>query len=45
MAVGYRLSVVGQEDFREPARFLDNFEQGYLKDFLARNRKPFLENV
>ena len=45
MAVGYRLSVVGQEDFREQARFLDYSEQGQLKGFLAENRKLFLENV
>ena len=45
MAVGYRLSVVGQEDFREQGRFLENSEQGQLKDFLADNRKLLLENV
>ena len=45
MVVGYRLSVVGQENFREDVRFLENSEQVQLKDFLAENRKLFLENV
>ena len=45
MVVGYRLSVVGQEDFCEDARFLENVEQVQLKDFLAQNRKLFFKNV
>lgn len=45
MVIGYQLSVVGQEDFCEQARFLENPEQRQLKDFLAENRKLFLENV
>ena len=45
MVVGYRLSVVGQEDFCEDARFLENSDPVQLKDFLAENRKLFLENV